>query len=327
MTFPELSLIEETSNAISQPLSEANLASFVAGAPQIHQGAMSLPTIDADSDITASSFRLGGLDHAFISEAVGHSRGLQGYSSMMFEPFFRDCLSIKEETLPQNEQDGAPLLDAYDAGTLVDGLDPSKFTQTSSNGLQSFDVDLHSRLVSDLMTNINYGSTQAPHPLQETSTIPIAMSGLPAPPSTEVPTPQPMFTSNVEYDLQPSYSQDVLEEPLPLPRPVDDGLPDPSTDELSQYRKFSSPMSLPCSDSITLSRSFPLLDGIPPPNSRYSYSNATHGSQAPNAIACDAGLRRHILQNTRCAGICGENASHMSGFPCSRIRKSPFSIW
>ena len=41
--FPELSLIEETSNAISQPLSEANLASFVTGTPQVHQGAMSLP--------------------------------------------------------------------------------------------------------------------------------------------------------------------------------------------------------------------------------------------------------------------------------------------
>jgi hypothetical protein len=221
--FPELSLIEETSNAISQPLSEANLASFVAHAPQVHQGAMSLPTIDADSDITASSFRLGRLDHAFISEAVGHSRGLQGYSSMMFEPFFRDVLSIKEETLPQNEQDGAPLLDAH--------------------GLQSFDINLDSSLVSDLMANINYSDPQALHSMQETSTIPIAMSsGLPAPSSTEVPTPLPMFTPNVEYDHpKPFYSQDVLEQPPLLPHPVDNGVPDPSRDELAQYRKFGCP--------------------------------------------------------------------------------------
>jgi hypothetical protein len=81
--------------------------------------------------------------------------------------------------------------------------------------------------------------------------------------------------------------------------------------------------SLLCSDGITLSRSFPLLDGIPSSNSRYSYSNATHGSQTPNVIARDAGLRCHILQNTHCASIRGENASHMSRFPSSRIRKSP----
>src|SRR6266850_3158299 len=84
-------------------------------------------------------------------------------------------------------------------------------------------------------------------------------------------------------------------------------------------------LSLLCSDGITLSRSFPLLDGIPSSNSRYPYSNATHGSQAPKVIARDAGLRRYILQNTRCASIRGENASHMSGFPSSRIRKSPLS--
>jgi hypothetical protein len=241
--FPELSLIEEASNAISQPLSEANLASFVAGAPQIHHGAMSLPTIDADSDITASSFRLGRLDHAFISEAAGHSRGLHGYSSMMFEPFFRDCLSIKEETLQQNEQNAAPLLDAHDAGTLVDGFGPSDFAQMSSNGLQPFDVHVDNSLVSDLMGNISY-NPPVQHLIQGPLSIPVTSSGLPVLPSTEVPTPQPMFTSNVEYDrFAPSpYSQQIpAEPPVPPPRPADDGPPDPSREELEQYREFDSP--------------------------------------------------------------------------------------
>jgi hypothetical protein len=97
--FPELSLIEETSNAISHPLSEANLASFVGGAPRLRQGAMSLPTIDTDSDITGSSF-LGGPKHAFTpfaSDIAGHSRALHGFSPTMFQPFFRDVFSVKEE--------------------------------------------------------------------------------------------------------------------------------------------------------------------------------------------------------------------------------------
>ncbi len=244
--FPELSLIEEASNAISQPLSEANLASFLGSAPRIHQGAMSLPTIDADSDITASSFRIGGPNHAFTafgaSEVAGHSRGLQAFSPTMFEPFFRDIFAVKEETSQQNEQGEAPLLHAPDAGTLVDGLGLSDFAQTSSNGVQSFDVNLNRDLVSDLMMNV-YDSTQLPQWTPDPLPAPVVVSSsLPIPPSGEVPIAHPMYQSNLAHDplKPPLCSQQTLGAAIPPPRPVDDGQPDPSTEELQHYREFGS---------------------------------------------------------------------------------------
>ena len=245
--FPELSLIEEASNAISQPLSEANLASFVGGAPRVHQGAMSLPTIDASTDITTSSFRLGGPNHAFTafgaSEIVGHSRGLQGFSPTMFEPFFRDVFSIKEEASQQNDQGAAPLLHAPDAGMLVDELGPSDFTQTSPNDMQSFDVIQNRSLVSDLMTNVYYDSPQMLHFTQDNTRAPVTVSSsLPVPLSVGGPTPQPVYAPNLTHDLSkpPLYSQQDLQRSLPLPRPVDDTPPEPTTEESQQYREFGS---------------------------------------------------------------------------------------
>ena len=245
--FPELTLIEEASNAISQPLSEANLASFVGGAPRVHQGAMSLPTIDASTDITTSSFRLGGPNHAYTafgaSEIAGHSRGLQGFSPTMFEPFFRDVFSIKEEASQQNDQSAAPLLHAPDAGMLVDELGPSDFMQTSTNGMQSFDINQNRSLVSDLMTNVYYDNTQLPHLTQDNTPAPVAVSySLPVPRSVGLPTHQPVYAPNLAHDLSkpPLYSQQDLQRSLPLPRTVDDTLPEPTTEESQQYREFGS---------------------------------------------------------------------------------------
>jgi len=245
--FPELSLIEEASNAISQPLSEANLASFVGGAPRVHQGAMSLPTIDASTDITASSFPLGGANHAFTafgaSEIAGHSRGLSGFSPTMFEPFFRDVFSIKEEASQQNDQNAAPLLHAPDTGMLVDGLGPSDFTQTSANDMQSFDINQNRILASDLMTNVYYDTTQMPHFTQDNTPAPAAVSSsLPVLLSVGVPTHQPVYAPNLTHDLSnpPLYSQRDLQWSLPLPRPVDNTPPEPTTEELQQYRAFGS---------------------------------------------------------------------------------------
>jgi hypothetical protein len=154
--FPELSLIKETSNAISNPLSEANLASFGGGAPRIRQSAMSLPTIDAGSDITASSFCIGGPKHAFPavggSDVTGHSRGLHDFSPTMFEPFFRDVFSVEEEPSQEGEQGAGPLLHAPDAGTFVDALGQPDFILSFPNGTQSLDASLDGVLMSDLMT-------------------------------------------------------------------------------------------------------------------------------------------------------------------------------
>ena len=245
--FPELSLIEEASNAISQPLSEANLASFVGGAPRVHQGAMSLPTIDASTDITTPSFPLGGANHAFTafgaSEIAGHSRGLSGFSPTMFEPFFRDVFSIKEEASQQNDQNAAPLLHAPDTGMLVDGLGPSDFTQTSVNDMQSFDINQNRILASDLMTNVYYDNTQMPHFTQDNTPAPAAVSSsLPVPLSVGVPTHQPVYAPNLAHDLSnpPLYSQRDLQWSLPLPHPVDSTPPEPTTEELQQYRAFGS---------------------------------------------------------------------------------------
>ena len=246
--FPELSLIEEASNAISQPLSEANLASFGGSAPRVHQGAMSLPTIDASTDITASSFPLGGPDHAFTafgaSEIAGHSRGFQGFSPTMFEPFFRNVFSIKEEAPQQNDQSAAPLLHAPEAGMLVDGFGPSDFIQTSFlNGMPSFDVSQNRSLASELMTNVYYDNTQMPHLTQDNTLAPVATaSSLSVPLSVGDPTPQPVYAPNLTHDLSkpPLYSQQDLQRSLPLPRPVDDTPPEPTTDELRQYREFGS---------------------------------------------------------------------------------------
>lgn len=258
-TFPELSLIEEASNAIPQPLSEANLASFVAGASRIHhQGAMSLPTIDADSDMTASSFVRMGPNHAFTafgaSEVAGHSRGLQGFSPTMFEPFFRDVFSVQEEPSQQNEQSAAPLLHAPDAETLVDGLGQSDFMQTLPNGgqLAADANNMDGSLMSDLMRNIYCDNAQVPQLTQEPSPTPLPVPfTLPTPALGPRPAPntQPTYPPNLTYDHSkpPLYSQNDLEQFLPPPRPIDDSPPDPSTEELQQYRESPTCTFLPVS--------------------------------------------------------------------------------
>jgi hypothetical protein len=244
--FPELSLIEEASNAISQPLSEANLASFMTGAvPRVHHGAMSLPTLDASSDFTASSFHPVGPNHAFTafgaSEATGHSRGLQGFSPTMFEPFFRDIFSEKDEISQQNEQGAAPLLDVADAGALVDGLGPSDFTQTSSNGMQPFDGNLpvDRRLVSDLMSNVYY---EAPTLTQEPPPVPVTIPcSLPVLPQSEMPALQPPTNLFPMHGPRPVFSHPELEGRHPPPAlPVDGSPPDPTMEELQHYCKFGS---------------------------------------------------------------------------------------
>ncbi|KAI9510083.1 fungal-specific transcription factor domain-containing protein [Russula earlei] len=241
-TFPELSLIEEASRAISQPLSEANLAAFLEGAPRLHHGAMSLPTIDADSDITASSFRVG-QNHAFTafgaSEVAGHSRGLHGFSSTMFEPFFRDVFSIQEESSQQNEC-VAPLLHAPDTGTLVDGFSQPDYTLTFPNDVQSLDANLDKTLMSDLLMNVYCDKAPVPLSTQEPSPASIYVaSTLPAalPPPLAVPNVQPMYPSNVISDPSrpPLYTQKDLDQLLPAPHQVDAGPPDPTTEELQQY--------------------------------------------------------------------------------------------
>lgn len=241
--FPELSLIEETSNTISHPLSEANLASFVGGASQLRQGAMSLPTIDTDSDITGSSFRRGGPKHAFTpfaSDVAGHSRALHGFSPTMFQPFFRDVFSVKEEVLQENEQGAAPLLEAPDAEAFIDGVGLRDFTQSSPNG--ALDANQNMSLMSDLMSNVYYESIPMSQLLQEPSQVPVpTSSSLPAPPSAPLPNPQTMYPSNQTYDSSkpPIYTQKDLEPFLSPQPPIDVSPPDPSTEELQHYRASS----------------------------------------------------------------------------------------
>ncbi len=240
--FPELSLIEETSNAISHPLSEANLASFVGSASLIRQGAMSLPTIDTDSDITGSSFRIGGPKHAFTafgaSDVAGHSRALHGFSPTLFQPFFRDVFSVKEELSQETEQSAAPILDAPDADTFINGVGQPDFTP--SNG--ALDGNLDRGLVSDLMSNVYYESIPMSQLLQEPSQVSApASSSLPACPSAPLPNPQSVYPSNPSYDSSkpPMYTQKNLEPFLSPQHPIDVSAPDPSTVELQHYRVSS----------------------------------------------------------------------------------------
>jgi len=242
--FPELSLIEETSNAISHPLSEANLASFVGGAPRLRQAAMSLPTLDTNSDITGSSFRIGGHRHAFTSfstsDLASPSRAFHGYSPTMFQPFFRDVFSVPEEPPQANEQGAVPLLDAPDAEAFINGAGQPDFTQSSPNG--ALDANLDRSLMSDLMSNIYYESIPMPQLMQEPSKVSVPpSSSFPAPPSVPVPNSQPMYPSNPTYDSSkpPMYTQKDLGPFHPPQPPMDISPPDPSTEELQQYRVSS----------------------------------------------------------------------------------------
>jgi hypothetical protein len=242
--FPELSLIEETSNTISHPLSEANLSSFVGGAPQLRQGAMSLPAIDTDSDITGSSFRMGGPKHAFTSfgasDVAGRSRALHGFSPTMFQPFFRDVFSVEEEVSQENEQGAAPLLETPDAEAFINGAGQPDFTQSSPNG--ALDANLDRSLMTDLMSNVYYESIPMSQLMPEPSQVSLpTSSSLPAPPSAPLPNPQTMYPSNPTYDSSkpPIYTQKDLEPFLSPQPPIDVSPPDPSTEELQHYRESS----------------------------------------------------------------------------------------
>jgi hypothetical protein len=244
-TFPELSLIEETSNAFSQPLSEANLASLMSGAPRIRQSAMSLPTIDVDSNITTSSIRPAP-NYAFsafgASEVAGHSRALQGFSPTMFEPFFRDIFSVKEEA-NQNDHGAAPLLHAPDLDILVNGLNQDNSSQSVLDGLPSLNEDLDRGLMLDLMSNTYPDNAQAPHESPPATLL--AASSLPAPPSAPAPKPHPTDASHLTYDVfqTPLYTNQDVERFLPPPRPMEDSPAEPTTEELQQYRGSSSRQS------------------------------------------------------------------------------------
>ncbi|KAF8258819.1 fungal-specific transcription factor domain-containing protein [Lactarius quietus] len=239
--FPELSLIEETSNAFSRPLSEANLASFMAGAPRIPQSAMSLPTIDVDSDITTSSIHPAP-NYAFsafgASEVAGHSRALQGFSPTMFEPFFRDIFSVKEEPSQQNDFGAAPLLHAPELETLVNGLDQVNATEPFSDGVQSLNMDLDTTLMLDLMSNTYPDNTQAPLTTHESPpvTLPIPAPA-PAPPPVPAPKTRPTDASYLTCNLSqtPLYTSQDVEKFLPPPRPMENGPAEPTTEELQKY--------------------------------------------------------------------------------------------
>lgn len=240
--FPELSLIEETSNAISHPLSEANLASFVGGAPRLHQSAMSLPTIDTNSNITGSSFRIGGPKHAFTSfgasDVAGRARALHGFSPTMFQPFFRDVFAVQEEPSQENEQGAAPLFDAPDAETFINGVGQPDFTQSSPNG--ALDANLDRSLMSDLMSNVYDESIPMSQLMQEPQLLVPTSSSIPVPPSASPPNPQLMYPTKPTYDSKPPmYTQKDLGPFHPPQPPIDVSPPDPSTEELQQYRVYS----------------------------------------------------------------------------------------
>ena len=243
--FPELSLIEETSNAFSQPLSEANLASLMSGVPRIPQSAMSLPTIDVDSDITASSIRPAP-NYAFsafgASEVAGHSRALQGFSPTMFEPFFRDIFSVKEEETQQSDQCAAPLLQAPDLDVLVNGLDQDNSSQSVLDGVPSLNEDLDRGLMLDLMSNTYPENTQ--YPLRTHDSPPatlLAPSPLPPLPSAPAPKPPQTEGSRLTHDVSqtPFYTNQDVERFLPPPRSMEDGPAEPTTEELQRYRGSS----------------------------------------------------------------------------------------
>ena len=279
--FPELSLIEETSNAFSRPLSEANLASFMAGAPRIPQSAMSLPTIDVDSNITTSSIRPAP-NYAFsafgASEVAGHSRALQGFSPTMFEPFFRDIFSVEEETSHQSDQCPAPLLHAPDLENIVNDLDQANSSQSFSDGVPSLDMNLDRSLMLDLMSNTYSDNTQAPLTMQEPpqATLPDPLP-LPVPPSAPGPQSHSTDASYLTYDVSqtPLYTDRDVERFLPPPRPMQDGPAEPTTEELQQYRGSSSRQSFASLSLRNVSCSLYFLDRVPSPDPCSPHTNAT----------------------------------------------------
>ena len=279
--FPELSLIEETSNAFSQPLSEANLASFMAGAPRIPQSAMSLPTIDVDSNITASSIRPAP-NYAFsafgASDVAGHSRALQGFSPTMFEPFFQDIFSVEEETSHQSDQCPAPLLQAPDLENLVNDLDQANSSQSFSDGVPGPNVNLDRSLMLDLMSNTYSDNTQAPLTTQGSppATLPDP-SPLPVPLSASVPQSHPTGASYLTYDTSqtPLYTNQQVERFLPPPRRIEDGPAEPTTEELQQYRGSSSRESSARLSLRDVFCSLYFLDRVSSPDPSSPHTNTT----------------------------------------------------
>ena len=278
--FPELSLIEETSNAFSRPLSEANLASFMAGTPRIPQSAMSLPTIDVDSNITTSSIRPApnyALSAFGASEVPSHSRALQSFSPTMFEPFFRDIFSVQEETLPQSDHCAAPLLHAPDLEILDSSLDQVNSSQSLSDGVPSFNLNLDSGLMLDLMSNTYSDNTQAPPTTYESPPIALRAPPLPPPPSAPAPNPHPTDASYMTSgpSQTPLYTDQDMARLLPPPPPMEDGPAEPTMEELQKYRGSSSRQLFTSLLLRNVSCSLYFLDRVPSPDTCYAHTNAT----------------------------------------------------
>lgn len=202
---------------------------------------MSLPTIDVDSNITTSSIRPAP-NYAFsafgASEVAGHSRALQSFSPTMFEPFFRDIFSVKEEASNQNDHGAAPLLQAPDLDILVNGIDQDNSSQSVLDGVPSLNEDLDRGLMLDLISNTYPNNNQTPLKTHESppATL-LAPSPLPAPPSAPAPKPHQTDASHLTYDMSqtPLYTNQDVERFLPPPRPMEDGPAEPTTEELQQY--------------------------------------------------------------------------------------------
>ncbi|KAI0055744.1 hypothetical protein BV25DRAFT_1815158 [Artomyces pyxidatus] len=237
--FPELSLIEEANDAITQPLSEANMASFVemqASGSRMPQ-AMSLPTHDVVSNSnTVSSFRPM-QNRAFTaygaSDRAGPAggRNLSSFSSNMFEPFFRDVFAESKESpedaSPATENAPPPMMAGSALEALIlpefSGVDDA-FMMNGSLDLQPFMAELDSDLMYDMITN-TYPEPAKPEPEPEPAVVPAAREYAPPYPGLGPATKASPYT-------QEEVAQKVL---IPPSLPVDPAPPEPTTEELQQY--------------------------------------------------------------------------------------------
>ncbi|THH14460.1 hypothetical protein EW146_g5870 [Bondarzewia mesenterica] len=212
--FPELSLIEETSNAINQPLNEANMAQFGliqrSDSPVSHT--RSLPNVDFAASTNTISSYAPSYNRAFTSfvpsETAGPIAGnLSSYSTDMFEPFFRDVFASTNTITEGPASNGSTVPSVPQMAATEPHLDGvsmpqhpiSDFFSVGAAEPQPVIDPLDEELMRDLLTNT------FPHDAAD-----ILQDSVLEPPQ-------------------------VQETPAVPPPPIDFGPPEPTTEELHHY--------------------------------------------------------------------------------------------
>ncbi|KAI0046901.1 hypothetical protein FA95DRAFT_1309596 [Auriscalpium vulgare] len=230
--FPELTLIEETSHAFASPLSAANVAAMAGSGLRASGQAISLPTEDVDSTVnTIESFQPRP-NRAFMSEFSGPQSHLSGFSSSMFEPFFRDVFAESKPSLevtpPTTTAAAPPMIATPDSipqpsldGFIMpgmNGVDPA--FGMNDDDAEPFMAEYDNELLYDMLTNTTTENAWPSEPVKEEREFPAPYPGLAA------------ATKAVPFSPEEVARQIALPPPVPVdPNPP----PEPTLEDLQQY--------------------------------------------------------------------------------------------